>query len=35
MELKMENLIHKANVLTEALPYIQKFRDTVAVIKFG
>lgn len=31
----MENLIHKAEILTEALPYIQKFRDTVAVIKFG
>ena len=31
----MEELIKKADVLIEALPYIQKFRDTVAVIKFG
>ena len=30
-----ENLIHKADVLMEALPYIQQFRDSVAVIKFG
>lgn len=31
----MQDLIRKADVLTEALPYIQQFRDTVAVIKFG
>ena len=30
-----ENLIHKADVLMEALPYIQQFRDSIAVIKFG
>ena len=30
-----ENLIHKADVLMEALPYIQQFRDSVAVVKFG
>jgi acetylglutamate kinase len=31
----MEALIDKAGVLIEALPYIQKFRDAVVVIKFG
>ena len=31
----MNKLIGKADVLTEALPYIQQFRDAVAVIKFG
>ncbi|OGV52289.1 MAG: acetylglutamate kinase [Lentisphaerae bacterium GWF2_52_8] len=31
----MEKLIGKAAVLIEALPYIQKFRDAVVVIKFG
>jgi len=31
----MEALIDKAAVLIEALPYIQKFRDAVVVIKFG
>ena len=30
-----DNLIHKADVLMEALPYIQQFRDSIAVIKFG
>ena len=28
-------LINKADVLNEALPYIQKFKDSIAVIKFG
>lgn len=32
---KMQELIRKADVLIEALPYIQQFRDTIAVIKFG
>ncbi|MBE6366147.1 MAG: acetylglutamate kinase [Lentisphaerae bacterium] len=31
----MENLIEKANVLVEALPYIQKFRRSLVVVKFG
>ncbi|MDD5728282.1 MAG: acetylglutamate kinase [Victivallales bacterium] len=31
----MERIIDKARVLIEALPYIQKFRDAVVVIKFG
>ena len=31
----MEKLIEKAAVLIEALPYIQKFRDNVVVVKFG
>lgn len=31
----MERLIEKANVLTEALPYIQQFHNSVVVIKFG
>lgn len=31
----MENLIKKANVLVEALPYIQKFRRSLVVVKFG
>lgn len=31
----MQDLIKKANVLIEALPYIQKFRNSVMVIKFG
>ena len=30
-----QDLIHKADVLMEALPYIQQFRDSIAVIKFG
>lgn len=32
---QMENLIEKANVLVEALPYIQKFRRSLVVVKFG
>lgn len=31
----MERLIEKAAVLVEALPYIQRFRDCVVVVKFG
>ncbi len=31
----MEALIEKANVLMEALPYIQRFADKVIVIKYG
>ena len=31
----MDNLIEKANVLVEALPYIQKFRRSLVVVKFG
>lgn len=31
----MENLIEKANVLVEALPYIQRFRHSLVVVKFG
>ena len=32
---KMNDLISKASVLVEALPFIQKFRRSVVVIKFG
>lgn len=31
----MRELIEKAAILMEALPYIQRFRDSVVVIKFG
>jgi len=31
----MEQLIEKAGVLIEALPYIQDFRNSVVVVKFG
>ena len=31
----MKNLINKAEILIEALPYIQKFRGAVVVIKLG
>ena len=31
----MENLIVKAKALVEALPYIQKFRNAIVVVKFG
>lgn len=31
----MEDLISKASVLLEALPYIQRFRDKVFVVKYG
>lgn len=35
MEFKMEQVIGKANVLIEALPYIQKFNGKTVVIKYG
>lgn len=31
----MKELIGKADVLIEALPYIQKFRNSIVVVKFG
>ena len=31
----MKHLIEKTNLLTEALPYIQKFKDKIFVIKYG
>jgi len=31
----METLINKAHVLLEALPYIQKFKDAIFVVKYG
>lgn len=31
----MKRLIEKADVLIEALPYIQQFRDEIVVVKFG
>jgi acetylglutamate kinase len=31
----MNDLIEKANVLIEALPYFQSFRDEIVVVKFG
>ncbi len=31
----MKSYIEKADVLVEALPYIQKFRDSLIVVKFG
>lgn len=31
----MEELIQKSSVLVEALPYIQKFRNEIVVVKFG
>jgi len=31
----MQNFIEKAAVLIEALPYIQKFRNDIVVVKFG
>ncbi len=31
----MQELIKKAAILVEALPYIQKFRNSVVVVKFG
>ena len=33
--MKMEKLIEKASVLVEALPFIQKFRNSLALIKLG
>src|SRR5688572_25896758 len=34
-ELLMEDLISKAEVLLEALPYIQRFRSQTFVVKYG
>ena len=31
----MEELIKKSSVIVEALPYIQKFRNEIVVVKFG
>ena len=31
----MKNLIDKAEVLVDALPFIQKFRNTIMLVKFG
>jgi acetylglutamate kinase len=31
----MEELIKKANILMEALPYIQRFANRTIVIKYG
>ncbi len=33
--IQMEDLIRKSDVLVEALPYIQKFRNEIVVVKFG
>ncbi len=35
MEFNMEKVIEKANILIEALPYIQKFNGKTMVIKYG
>ncbi len=35
MENNMENVLHKAEVLIEALPYIQKFNRKIIVVKYG
>ena len=35
MEFKMEKVIEKANILIEALPYIQKFNGKTMVVKYG
>lgn len=32
---KMQELIKKADVLNEALPFIQEFKNSIAVVKFG
>ena len=31
----MDDLIKKADVLVEALPYIQRFRSSTFVVKYG
>ena len=33
--MKFNSLIDKASVLIEALPYIQRFRHSIFLIKFG
>ena len=35
MEKDMEQLLAKANVLIEALPYIQKYNRKIIVVKYG
>lgn len=35
MALDLEQAMHTADVLTEALPYIQRFEDKVMVVKYG
>ncbi len=35
MDFRMEKVIEKANILIEALPYIQKFNGKTVVIKYG
>ncbi|HCO61376.1 MAG TPA: acetylglutamate kinase, partial [Porticoccaceae bacterium] len=35
MSLSREQAIHTSTILTEALPYIQKFTGSTLVIKFG
>ena len=35
MSLSRDNALQTANILTEALPYIQKFTGRTLVIKFG
>ncbi len=35
MEKNMEQVLHKAQVLVEALPYIQKFNRKIIVVKYG
>lgn len=35
MEFRMEKIIDKANILIEALPYIQKFNGKTMVVKYG
>ena len=34
-DMDMESLMAKANILIEALPYIQKFKDKIVVVKYG
>lgn len=35
MALDLTQAMHTADVLTEALPYIQRFEDKVMVVKYG
>ena len=35
MEKGMEKYLEKANVLIEALPYIQRFNRKIIVVKYG
>ena len=34
-EISMDDLIHKAEILHEALPYIRRFQNRTFVIKYG